>query len=95
VDPGDRRRSDALVEEGRRAVVIVMGLVGVFVVSGLIEGYVTGSGLTTWLRVGIGVAAEVAFLLYAGVLGHQAARNGLTGALGESDHRGWTRAAPA
>ncbi|CAN5844338.1 stage II sporulation protein M [soil metagenome] len=93
VDPGDRRRSDALVEEGRRAVVIVLGLVGVFIVSGLIEGYVTGSGLPTSLRVGIGLTAEAAFLAYAGVLGHQAARRGLTGALGESDQRRWTREA--
>ncbi len=89
VDPGDRPRSDALVEEGRRAVVIVMGLVVVFSISGLIEGFVTGSPLPTWARLAVGITAEVAFLVYAAVLGRAAAREGLTGALGESDRGGW------
>lgn len=89
VDPGDRTRSDALVEEGRRAVVIVMGLVVVFAVSGLIEGFVTGSPLPTWARLAVGGVAEVAFLVYAAVLGRAAAREGLTGALGETDRGGW------
>lgn len=92
VDPGDRRRSDALVEEGRRAMLIVLGLFVVFTISGLIEGYVTGSGLPTAVRVGIGVTAEVAFLAYAGLLGRDAAKRGITGALGEQS-RGWTRRA--
>ena len=83
VDPGDQPRLDALVTQGRRAVVVVLGLVVVFGVSGLIEGFVTGSPLPTWVRVGIGVLAEVAFLTYVGVLGRQAAGKGLTGAFGE------------
>lgn len=89
VDPGDRPRSDALVEEGRRAVVIVMGLVVVFAVSGLIEGFVTGSSLPTWARLAVGATAEVAFLVYAAAFGRAAAREGLTGALGEADRGGW------
>ncbi len=64
IDPGDRPRAVALVEEGRRAMVIVLGLVVVFGVAGLIEGFVTGSTLPTAARVGIGVAAEVVFLTY-------------------------------
>ncbi|HVF13280.1 MAG TPA: stage II sporulation protein M [Acidimicrobiales bacterium] len=64
IDPGDRPRAAALVEEGRRAMVIVLGLVVVFGVAGAIEGFVTGSGLATPVRVGIGIVAEVAFLLY-------------------------------
>lgn len=81
VDPGPRSRSDALAEEGRAAVGIVVGLVGVFFVAGLIEAFVTPSGLPTWARVGVGVAAEVAFLTYVLVLGRRAAVAGETGDL--------------
>lgn len=81
VDPGDRPRSAALAEEGRRSVAIVVGLVGAFVVAGIIEGFVTGSSLATWIRVGIGVTAEAAFLAYILVRGRAAAARGVTGAL--------------
>jgi uncharacterized membrane protein SpoIIM required for sporulation len=64
IDPGDRPRAPALAAEGRRAVVIVVGLVAAFVVAGIIEGFVTGSALPTWVRVGIGVTVEAAFLGY-------------------------------
>ena len=42
IDPGDRPRGAALAEEGRRAVVIVLGLILAFAVAGTIEGFVTG-----------------------------------------------------
>lgn len=89
VDPGDRSRREGLVEEGRRAVVIVIGLVGVFALAGLIEGFVTGSALPTWARVGVGAAAEVAFLCYVTIRGRSASARGLTGALGEADEPSW------
>ncbi len=89
IDPGDRPRSAALVEEGRRAIVIVLGLVVVFGIAALIEGFVTGSPLPTWVRVGIGMLAEGLFLVYAVILGRNAAARGYTGALGERDARGW------
>lgn len=96
VDPGDRPRGEALVEEGRRAIVIVLGLVGVFAAAGLIEGFVTGSSLPTWARVGTGVAAEAAFLAYVVARGRSAASKGLTGVLGESDEPLWmTSPAPS
>ncbi len=84
IDPGDRLRRDALSEEGRRSVVLVLGLVATFGVAGLIEGFVTGSRLPTTLRVGIGVVVEIAFLLYVFVLGREAERAGITGLLGET-----------
>jgi uncharacterized membrane protein SpoIIM required for sporulation len=89
IDPGDRPRPVALVEEGRRAVAIVLGLVVVFGAAALIEGFVTGSALPTWSRVGIGLLAELLFCLYAIILGRAAAARGCTGALGERDARGW------
>lgn len=89
IDPGDRSRLSALAEEGRRTVVIVVGLVLTFAVAGSIEGFVTGRPWPTALRVGIGALAEVAFLVYAVGLGRRAAARGLTGALGEQDESGW------
>lgn len=86
IDPGDRPRAVALLEEGRRAMVIVLGLVVVFAIAGAIEGFVTGSGLNTATRVGIGAVAEAAFLTYFVARGRAAARLGLTGALGEEPH---------
>jgi uncharacterized membrane protein SpoIIM required for sporulation len=79
VAPGPRTRGQSLAEEGRAAVAIAMGLVGVLAVSGFIEGFVTPSGLPTVVRIGIGVLAEGAFLTYVFVLGGRAARAGYTG----------------
>ncbi|HSK97436.1 MAG TPA: stage II sporulation protein M [Euzebyales bacterium] len=74
IDPGDRPRKDALAEEGRRAVAIVVGLILAFVGAGLVEGFVTGSRLPTWARVGIGIAVETAFLGYLLLRGPVAVR---------------------
>jgi uncharacterized membrane protein SpoIIM required for sporulation len=74
VDPGDRPRKTALTEEGRRSVVLVLGLAATFGVAGTIEGFVTGSSLSTAARVGVGVLVEAAFLLYVFVLGREAER---------------------
>ncbi|MEC3978809.1 stage II sporulation protein M [Amycolatopsis sp. H20-H5] len=79
IDPGRRSRSAALGSQGRSVVVIALGLVGVLLVSGAIEGFVTPSGLPTWARIGIGVVVELAFLAYVFVLGRRAARDGETG----------------
>ncbi|MGI8794094.1 MAG: stage II sporulation protein M [Acidimicrobiales bacterium] len=89
IDPGDRRRGVALREEGRRAAAVVLGLMLAFVVAGIIEGFVTGSGLPTALRVGVGATVEAAFLLYLWSFGSRAAAAGYTGAIGEGDGPGW------
>ena len=83
IDPGDRERGAALVEEGRRAAMVVLGLVPVFGVAGTIEGFITGRGLPTVARVGIGVIVCTAFWAYVTVLGRAAAANGITGLPGE------------
>ena len=87
VEPRDRSRAASLAAEGRRAVVIVVGLIVAFGVAGIIEGFVTGSGLSTPVRVGIGVVAEAAFGAWVVVQGRKAAAMGLTGAIGEDDPR--------
>jgi uncharacterized membrane protein SpoIIM required for sporulation len=94
VAPGDRRRAEALGIEGRRAVVIALGLVVAFIVAGLIEGFVTGRISSTALRVAVGVVAEAAFLTWIVVQGRIASARGLTGDMGELD-RGWDELATA
>jgi uncharacterized membrane protein SpoIIM required for sporulation len=81
VDPGARRRADAIAEEGRASVAVVLGLVLAFLVAGFTEAFVTPSGLPTWARVAWGVTLEVGFLGYVGVLGRRAVRAGETGDL--------------
>jgi uncharacterized membrane protein SpoIIM required for sporulation len=79
IAPGDRPRGRAVAEEGRAAIGVALGLVGVLLVSGLVEAFVTPSGLPTWARVGIGFLVWGAFLTYVFVLGRGAVAEGETG----------------
>lgn len=81
--PGDRTRTAAVAAEGRRAIVVVLGLVLVFLVAGLLEGYVTAAPWPTWARVGTGAVVWAAFVGWVVTAGRSAAADGLTGALGE------------
>jgi hypothetical protein len=57
------------------------GLVVVLLVSGLIEALVTPSSLPTFVRIAVGVAAEIGFLAYIVHFGRRAAKAGETGDL--------------
>lgn len=94
VAPGDRSRGEALGAEARRSVIIVLGLVVAFMAAGFIEGFITGRGSPTALRIAIGVVAELAFLGWIVIQGRAATARGLTGELGELD-RGWDELAAA
>lgn len=83
VAPGARPRLQALGEEGRAAIGVAMGLVVVLLICGLIEAFVTPSGLPTWVRIGIGVTAWIGFLTYVFTLGRWAHNAGDTGDLDE------------
>lgn len=87
VDPGPRPRSTALAAEGRALVTVGVGLVGALALSGLVEGFVTGSGLPWRLKIVIGAMALGAFLAYSFVLGRRAVRAGETGDL-DADRAG-------
>ncbi|MFG3529409.1 stage II sporulation protein M [Streptomyces sp. NPDC047917] len=76
IDPGPTSRRSALAQQGRAAIGMAIGLALVLFVSGLIEGFVTPSGLPTWGRITIGIVAETAFLSYVYILGGRAARAG-------------------
>ena len=94
VDPGRRTRTRALAEEGRALIIGSLGLALVLLVSGIIEAYVTPSGLPTWARITIGVVAELLFLAYVFGPGRRAVRAGVTGDF-VNDLRGDTRPASA
>jgi uncharacterized membrane protein SpoIIM required for sporulation len=83
VAPGPRTRLANLAAEGRTAAGVAIGLVFVLLLSGVIEGFVTPSPLPTWARVGIGVAALLAFFAYVLTLGRRAVRSGATGDVAE------------
>lgn len=85
IDPGPRTRRAALAEQGRAALGMAIGLAVVLFTSGLIEGFVTPSGLPTWARISIGVVAEALFLTYVYVLGGRAVRAGEVGDVEAAD----------
>jgi len=59
VAPGPRPRGEALVEEARSAIAIVLGTVPWLILAGLIEGFVTraGFGLVPGIVLGVGIGA--------------------------------------
>jgi len=85
VEPGPRSRMASLAAAGRTTVGVAMGLVVVLLVSGILEAFVTPSGLPTWARIAIGVLAEVAFFVYVFVVGRRAALRGVTGDVDAAD----------
>ncbi|WKG03083.1 stage II sporulation protein M [Mycolicibacterium sp. HK-90] len=81
IAPGDRPRGQVLAEQGRAVVAAAIGLAVVLLVSGLVEALVTPSPLPTFMRIGIGVAVELAFLGYVFYFGRKAVRAGESGDL--------------
>jgi uncharacterized membrane protein SpoIIM required for sporulation len=75
ISPGDRPRSRALAVEARGSIALVLGTVFTLAVSGVIEGFVTGSALPTTARVGVGVAVEVAFVSWIVLCSRSARRD--------------------
>ena len=59
IDPGNRTRGEALRQEARAAIEIVLGTAPWLVVAGLVEGFLTpsGTGLRTVLAVGLSLGA--------------------------------------
>jgi uncharacterized membrane protein SpoIIM required for sporulation len=91
VSPGPHLRSYLLMREGLAMGALVLGLAATLLVSAVIEAFVTPSGLPTWARIAIGLAAWVAFLSYIFVLGRRAA---LAGEVGDVTGAGRTEVAP-
>lgn len=84
ISPGDRPRGQVLAEQGRAVVSVAVGLVVVLLVSGAIESLVTPSPLPTFVRIGIGIAAEAGFLAYVVYFGRRAFRADDTGDIADA-----------
>ncbi|HTN54743.1 MAG TPA: stage II sporulation protein M, partial [Microbacterium sp.] len=83
--PGRRPRGESLAAGGRALATVAMGLVFALLLSGLVEGFVTGSGLPWAVKIGIGALALGVFVFYMLVTGGRAARRGETGDLVEHE----------
>ena len=83
LSPGPRPRMRAMAEEGRAMFGVALGLVLVLLVSGVIEGFVTGSALSWAVKISIGIAALAGFWVYVLVVGRRAWRAGFTGDVDE------------
>ncbi|MFD3509952.1 stage II sporulation protein M [Nocardia sp. NPDC058666] len=73
VDPGGRSRAAAMARQGRATATVALGLVGVLLVCGLLEGFVTPSALPAPVRITFGFAAEALFLFYVFGIGRRVA----------------------
>jgi len=92
--PGDRSRTTALAEEGRRSIVIILGGALAFVGAGTIEGFVTGApAIPAAVKVVIGISVWLAFLGWAFGRGRVAVRAGYSGSL-EELRPSWTPVDP-
>ncbi|ROR72091.1 stage II sporulation protein M [Bogoriella caseilytica] len=81
VSPGPRSRGAALAEEGRALITVVIGLVVVLGVSGLVEGFVTGSWLPTWAQITIGAVVLAGYWAWTLIWGRRAVQAGVLGDL--------------
>lgn len=79
VAPGQRTRARALIEEGRALITVVIGLIVVMGVSGIVEGFVTPSGLPGGVKIAIGAVVLAAYWAYTFTLGRRAVADGETG----------------
>lgn len=85
VAPGRRTRGEALAHAGRALATVAIGLVFALGLSGLVEGFITGSALPWPVKIGIGAAALGVFLFYMLVTGRRAHRRGESGDLVEQE----------
>lgn len=64
IDAGPLTRSESLARQGRTTAGMALGVAVLLLISGVIEAFVTPSGLPTAARIGIGVLAEAGFAAY-------------------------------
>jgi uncharacterized membrane protein SpoIIM required for sporulation len=70
--PGLQTRAAALIQRARAAVMVILGCAPLLVIAGLIEGFISPSGLPWWLKLIVGVATGVALHTYWLLAGREA-----------------------
>jgi uncharacterized membrane protein SpoIIM required for sporulation len=63
IEPGDRSRTEALAQEARDAVIVVIGVIPAFVIAAFIEGFLTGT-VTPALTVPLGFVVTVLYVAF-------------------------------
>jgi len=71
VNPGDLTRVQALKKKGVEAARIVIGCACLLVLAGIIEGFLSPSGLPPWVKVGTGVLTGIAMYSYLLLVGRE------------------------
>ena len=64
IDPGDLTRSQALKKKGLEAAKIVIGCAFLLVIAGLIEGFISPSGLPAAAKIATGVISGLVMYSY-------------------------------
>jgi uncharacterized membrane protein SpoIIM required for sporulation len=62
--PGLQTRGAALIERARASVLMILGCAPLLVIAGVIEGFVSPSGLPWWVKLATGVVTGVALHAY-------------------------------
>lgn len=62
--PGSRTRREALVENGRRAIILVGGATAILVVAGVIEGTISPNMWPDWAKYSVSAATAVALVVW-------------------------------
>jgi uncharacterized membrane protein SpoIIM required for sporulation len=84
--PGRRRRVTALAVEGRTTVTVAGALVVVLLVSGVVEGFVTGSTLLPWAaKIAIGAVVWLGMWAWTMWFGRRAHLDGLSADLADDE----------
>jgi len=71
VNPGDLTRTQALKKKGMEAARIVIGSACFLVIAGIIEGFLSPSDLSVWVKIGTGVSTGIAMYSYLFLVGRE------------------------
>ena len=74
LSPGLHRRRDALAQAAQKAVRLIIGSVPLLVIAGIIEGFVSPSGLHPWGKIGVGLLAGAGLYGYLLLVGRKVER---------------------
>lgn len=76
IDPGDLTRAEALRRKGLEAVRLVIGCACILVLAGIIEGFLSPSGLPAWVKYATGISTGLAMIAYLVLAGRRERVNG-------------------
>lgn len=69
INPGDLKRVDALKKNGLKAIRLAIGCAFLLVIAGIIEGFLSPSGLPPWVKYSTGISTGIAMLSYLLLVG--------------------------